>query len=141
LNIIIYLRLLSASFNVKPSTGQVRLHARPISGTTRIPEFRREDTAAKKECLKEGSKGRANESEDLTMNINWEASNAEPSLDEVLHDPIVRLLMQGDRTGESEVRQLIERVRTSLAVPVEAGGEGAGAPARKKKRSRKTRAA
>jgi len=90
--------------------------------------------------LKEGSKGRANESEDLTMNINWEASNAEPSLDEVLHDPIVRLLMQGDRTGESEVRQLIERVRTSLAVPSEDGTAGPASP-RKAKRPRKTRAA
>jgi len=48
------------------------------------------------------------------MSSNWDERNAEPSLDEILEDPIVRLLMQGDRTGESEVRQLIDRVRVSL---------------------------
>ena len=47
------------------------------------------------------------------MMSHWDEQNAEPSLDEILKDPIVRLLMQGDRTGESEVRQLIERVRIS----------------------------
>lgn len=49
------------------------------------------------------------------MSVYWDERNAEPSLDEILEDPIVRLLMQGDHTGESEVRQLIERVRISLA--------------------------
>ena len=48
------------------------------------------------------------------MSSYWDEQNAEPSLDEILEDPIVRLLMQGDNTGESEVRQLIERVRISL---------------------------
>ncbi len=77
------------------------------------------------------------------MSSSWEASNAEPSLDDVLGDPIVRLLMQGDRTGESEVRKLIERVRASL---VEAGSAEQAAsaparPARKTRRSGKTRAA
>ena len=77
------------------------------------------------------------------MSTSWEASNAEPSLDEVLSDPIIRLLMQGDRTGESEVRKLIERVRASLT---ETGSDGRtvsapARPARKKKRSGKTRAA
>jgi len=74
------------------------------------------------------------------MSTTWEASNAEPSLDDVLHDPIVRLLMQGDRTGESEVRQLIERVRTSLGA-VGDDGPAAAVPPRKKKRPNKTRAA
>jgi hypothetical protein len=82
------------------------------------------------------------------MSTNWEASNAEPSLDEVLGDPIVRLLMQGDRTGESEVRKLIERVRTSLASTDDVGRDDNGRtvsapvrPSRKTKRSGKTRAA
>ena len=83
------------------------------------------------------------------MSTSWEASNAEPSLDDVLGDPIVRLLMQGDRTGESEVRKLIERVRTSLATAGDDGGI-VSAPARpgrpahnanKAKRSGKTHAA
>jgi len=77
------------------------------------------------------------------MSTIWEASNAEPSLEEVLGDPIVRQLMQGDRTGESEVRKLIERVRISLA---ETGDDGPAVssparPARKAKRRSKTRAA
>jgi len=74
------------------------------------------------------------------MSTDWEASNAEPSLDDVLSDPIIRLLMQGDRTGESEVRKLIERVRVSLA---ETGVDApaVSAPARKTKRPRKTHAA
>ena len=74
------------------------------------------------------------------MSTSWEASNDEPSLDEVLSDPIVRLLMQGDRTGESEVRKLIERVRTSLTTT---GGDGpsVSAPRRKAKQSKKTHAA
>lgn len=79
------------------------------------------------------------------MSASWEMSNAEPSLDDVLGDPIVRLLMQGDRTGESEVRKLIERVRTSLAASDDDGHGGdvrtASAPKRKTKRSSKTRAA
>jgi len=74
------------------------------------------------------------------MSTTWETSNTEPSLDEVLHDPIVRLLMQGDRTGESEVRQLIERVRTSLAV-VDDDEQAMAAPKHKTKQPSKTRAA
>lgn len=70
------------------------------------------------------------------MSTTWETSNAEPSLDDVLHDPIVRLLMQGDRTGESEVRQLIERVRTSLAA-ADDDGPATAAPVRKAKRQAK----
>ena len=88
----------------------------------------------------EGNKGHVDVSEVMTMSMTWEASNAEPSLDELLDDPIVRLLMQGDRTGESEVRQLIERVRKSL---IATGDDGAtaSAPRRKVKRIKKTRAA
>ena len=74
------------------------------------------------------------------MSTNWEASNTEPSLDDVLRDPIVRLLMQGDQTGESEVRKLIERVRTSLTVTGD-GGAADPAPRRKAKRIKKTKAA
>ena len=87
-----------------------------------------------------GNKGRVDVSEELTMSMTWEASNAEPSLDDILDDPIVRLLMQGDRTGESEVRQLIERVRKSLAT-TDGDGATASAPRRKAKRIKKTRAA
>ena len=77
------------------------------------------------------------------MSASWETSNVEPSLDDLLSDPIVRLLMQGDRTGESEVRKLIERVRIGLA----ATGDDAqtvsapARPARKAKRPRKSRTA
>jgi len=74
------------------------------------------------------------------MSTIWEASNVEPSLDEVLGDPIVRLLMQGDRTGESEVRKLIERVQKILAT-TDGDGVIASAPRRKAKRIKKTRAA
>ncbi len=74
------------------------------------------------------------------MNTGWETPNAEPSLDEILEDPIVRLLMQGDHTGESEVRQLIARVRDSLAKSD--GDEPAGpATPRKARSSGTTRAA
>ncbi len=82
-----------------------------------------------------------------TMSTAWEASNTEPALDDVLHDPIVRLLMQGDHTGESEVRQLIERVRKSLpALDPALNDEKSTVPAptrkaKKTKRSGKTRAA
>ena len=82
------------------------------------------------------------------MSTSWEASNAEPSLDDVFSDPIVRLLMKGDRTGESEVRKLIERVRISLATTdmAETGDDAQTAsaparPARKTKRPRNTHAA
>jgi len=71
------------------------------------------------------------------MSTSWETPNAEPSLDEILEDPIVRLLMQGDHTGESEVRQLIARVRDSLAKP----DDGEPAVARKAKPRGTTRAA
>lgn len=74
------------------------------------------------------------------MSTTWETSNTEPSLDEVLHDPIVRLLMQGDHTGESEVRQLIERVRASLGA-VDDDEPAVAAPTRKAKQPGKTRAA
>ena len=74
------------------------------------------------------------------MNTTWETSNAEPSLDELFHDPIVRLLMQGDHTGESEVRRLIARVQAGLAT---ASDDGASVPSKKRKakRSRKKRVA
>jgi hypothetical protein len=73
------------------------------------------------------------------MSSQWDEQNAEPSLNEVLEDPIVRLLMQGDRTGESEVRQLIERIRISL---VHSGDDGPSAkPARKARPKKTTRAA
>lgn len=86
------------------------------------------------------------------MSTSWETSNVEPSLDDLLSDPIVRLLMQGDRTGESEVRKLIERVRIGLAVTgddartVSAPARPArkttpARPARKTKQPRKSRTA
>jgi hypothetical protein len=53
------------------------------------------------------------------MGGDWATPNAEPTLDELLSEPIVRLLMQGDRTGESEVRQLIVRVQTAMMADVD----------------------
>jgi hypothetical protein len=38
----------------------------------------------------------------------------EPELDDILDDPIVRLMMRGDGIGENDVRRLIEKVRTAL---------------------------
>ena len=49
------------------------------------------------------------------MGSDWALPNAEPTLDELLNEPIVQLLMQGDHTGENEVRQLIARVQTGMA--------------------------
>ncbi|HEX9791135.1 MAG TPA: hypothetical protein VGA60_10755 [Kiloniellales bacterium] len=68
------------------------------------------------------------------MSSYWDEQNAEPSLDEILEDPIVRLLMQGDHTGESEVRQLIDRVRTALA----SSDDDEPAPTTRKAQSKKT---
>jgi hypothetical protein len=50
------------------------------------------------------------------MRSLWTYLNAEPSVDEILDDPIVRLLMCGDGTGENEVRRLVETVRVALNV-------------------------
>jgi len=72
------------------------------------------------------------------MGSDWTMPNAEPTLDELLNEPIVRLLMQGDHTGENEVRQLIARVQTGMASSGDdetsaakpAGGTGAKKAAR-----------
>ena len=66
--------------------------------------------------------------------------NAEPTLDELLSEPIVRLLMQGDHTGESEVRQLIARVQTGMVARVD-GGAPAGRGADKAQSHKATRVA
>lgn len=50
----------------------------------------------------------------------WKQINSEPSLDEILDDPIVQLLMVGDETGPNEVRALVEKVRAALDATVEA---------------------
>ena len=76
-----------------------------------------------------------------SMSTTWDEPGPEPSLDDVLSDPIVRLLMQGDGTEECEVRKLLERVRASLAVagPSLAGpAQGGG---RQRARRKVTRAA
>lgn len=48
------------------------------------------------------------------MTTIWQKLSAEPSVDEILDDPIVRLLMRGDGVEENEVRRLIETVREGL---------------------------
>ena len=48
------------------------------------------------------------------MKSLWTNLNAEPTVDEILDDPIVRLLMRGDGTEANEVRRLIEMVRVAL---------------------------
>lgn len=66
------------------------------------------------------------------MKSLWTNLNAEPTLDEILDDPIVRLLMRGDGTGTNEVRRLIERVRAALGAeqaPSEAAAPLHAAPA------------
>ncbi len=63
------------------------------------------------------SKIKREDQEDMTT--IWQKLNAEPSVDEILDDPIVRLLMRGDGVGENEVRRLIETVREGLAAAME----------------------
>lgn len=46
----------------------------------------------------------------------WTEVAAEPSLDEVLDDPIVHLLMRGDGTGVNQVRELITQIQERLGV-------------------------
>ncbi len=53
------------------------------------------------------------------MTMIWQKLSAEPSVDEILDDPIVRLLMRGDGVGENEVRRLIESVREGLGAAME----------------------
>ncbi len=53
------------------------------------------------------------------MTMIWQKLSAEPSVDEILDDPIVRLLMRGDGVGENEVRRLIESVRKGLGAAME----------------------
>ncbi len=60
------------------------------------------------------------------MTTIWQKLNAEPSVDEILDDPIVRLLMRGDGVEENEVRRLIETVREGLSAAMEtAASDGA----------------
>ncbi len=54
------------------------------------------------------------------MTMIWQMLSAEPSVDEILDDPIMRLLMRGDGVGESEVRRLIETAREGLGAALEA---------------------
>lgn len=44
----------------------------------------------------------------------FEHPGLEPSLDEVLEDPIVRLIMQRDGIAQDEVTRLVERARAGL---------------------------
>ncbi len=53
------------------------------------------------------------------MTTIWQKLNAEPSVDEILDDPIVRLLMRGDGVRENDVRRLIETVREGLGAAME----------------------
>ncbi len=49
----------------------------------------------------------------------------EPELDDILDDPIVRLMMRGDGIGENDVRRLIEKVRTALGATLAGDTEDA----------------
>jgi hypothetical protein len=59
----------------------------------------------------------------------WKQINSEPSLDEILDDPIVQLLMVGDDTGPNEVRALVEKVRAALDATVETESVAEALPA------------
>lgn len=52
------------------------------------------------------------------------SGNDEPPLDEVLDDPIVRLVMARDRVTREEVRAHIEAVRQQLSVMLMTDGRG-----------------
>lgn len=45
------------------------------------------------------------------MRSHYARAGAEPTLDEVLEDPIVRLVMRRDGVARRDVRQLVEHVR------------------------------
>lgn len=62
----------------------------------------------------------------MAMKKAWEQAGGEPSLDDILDDPIARLLMEVDGTGKQEVQRLIARVRAGLGPP--GAIEGAVAP-------------
>ena len=53
------------------------------------------------------------------MTTIWQKLSAEPSVDEILDDPIIHWLMRGDGVEENEVRRLIETVRDGLAAAME----------------------
>jgi hypothetical protein len=48
-------------------------------------------------------------------------AGTEPSLEEVLSDPVVQLIMQADRLEPAEVRRLLAAVRPQRTTPVDPG--------------------
>jgi len=50
-------------------------------------------------------------------------ANSEPSLDELLSDPIARLLMQRDRLRPDQVRSCLGALRHPTTEPKDGGGE------------------
>jgi hypothetical protein len=62
------------------------------------------------------------------------SGNREPPLDEVLDDPIVRLVMARDRLTREEVRVHIEAVRQQLSVMSVTDGRGSSMKLQRKAR-------
>ena len=54
----------------------------------------------------------------------YQRGGTEPSLDEVLCDPMIHLLMKRDRVDEDDLLHLIAVVRRGLAASSEAGEAG-----------------
>ena len=48
-------------------------------------------------------------------------AGTEPSLEEVLSDPVVQLIMRADHLKPAEVRRLLEATQRERATPVDAG--------------------
>ena len=58
------------------------------------------------------------------------SQSKEPTLDELLAEPIVRQLMQRDRTDEAVTRQLLQQIATASAAPRAEDDSGADDPTR-----------
>jgi hypothetical protein len=48
-------------------------------------------------------------------------AGAEPSLEEMLSDPVIELIMRADRLEPAEVRRLLEALRPQPASPIDPG--------------------
>ena len=55
--------------------------------------------------------------EDDTVQAVWASAGPEPALDELLHDPIVELLMQCDRISQQDILNAVQRARRHLNQP------------------------
>ena len=48
------------------------------------------------------------------MQAAWSSAGTEPALDDLLHDPIVELLMRRDRISRQDILRAVQRARQRL---------------------------